>query len=563
MSELGKEAERLKQTSFLQLLNRMIRPSEMLTVCSSHYGEERSFGTYCALIPNSMTAQSLKSDNWDLSKNDGFPGAISSYSDGVEVTEYSRFGQFESGIEPLVLFHEFYGMRDGYVEITEEFRTFHRLYHDRRTNKFWKFDLDGNEEVVAEIVERTVKIRFREIREFLAVKDMHLALLFDSLEFSSFRLNDLGLEDSMICENEELVSYNLAIRDLESSIVNNDRQSISRFLGKRLLPPMDKAKVPFLGYSPKKEYPEFLLDVDEDDNEIRFTCNPDELGNYFGGKPAAPSYLTPVQFRKSVLDNYYAKPTKYEITDSHLSCAGLWGLTIDNHHDDHVVVWLGDLGTSLPESDWAHWLSHNEPRTIDVSDPFFRRQILGQWAGSDSTEHRFFQRYAELARESESRLGWPLFLSLAEGDRHFLQSIRVPSNDEQKTFDELILSLTKVLVDSLNEKEIKKLLPGESKDVGNGISLLQSVLGNRLPTDHEEHITLMRDIQELRSSGTAHRKGRKYERLKKMLGIDERPLREVFRDLLQQSLALLDFLLDSLHVGAFDTEDTRPERESN
>lgn len=183
-----------------------------------------------------------------------------------------------------------------------------------------------------------------------------------------------------------------------------------------------------------------------------------------------------MQFTKSVLDKYYAEPSKYEVTASRLLCAGLWGLDIDNDHDDHVIVWLGDLGTYLPESDWPHWLSHDEPRTVAVSDPFFRRQVLGQWTGSDSTEHLFVQRYAELARESEKRLGWPFFLPLAEEDRDFLQSIRVPSNDEQKTFDELILSLTKVLVDSLNENEIKRLLPPNRKTLPVGFHVFKTCL---------------------------------------------------------------------------------------
>lgn len=552
MIEKDKEVQRMKQSDLLESLKLTIRPSDMLTVCSSHVRGERSFGVYCALIPNGMIDKSLSSQSWDLHLGEGFPCAISSYPEGIEVTEYSRFGQFRDGIEPLVLYHEFHGMRDDYVEIAEEFRTFHRLYHDRRTNKFWKFDSDGTEEVVAEIVDRTVKIRFREVREFLAVKGMHLAILFDSIESSKATLSELGLDDEVIAFSQGLVSYTLAIRNWHFAPSLDGKRSVSRLLGKRLLPPMDKAKAPFLGYSPEQVYPEFLLDVDEDDNEIRSTCDPSQLADYFGGNPDARHYLTPVQFRKAVLDKYYNEPGKYEIDDSRLACAGLWGLTIDNHHDDHVLVWLGDLGTYLPQREWSHWLSHNEARTIAVSDPFFRRQILGQFAGSDCTEHLFAQRYAELSRESETRLGWSLFLPLAEGDRHFLQSIRVPSNDEQKTFDELVLALSKVLVDSLNEKKIKELLPEESKDLTGGISRLEALLVSRNAGDHEDHIKLLRNVQDLRSKGAAHRKGSGYEKLKQSLELDERPLRDVFREILERSLEFVEYLLALLHAGKFD-----------
>jgi len=501
-----------------------------------------------------MIDSSLLDPSWDLHKGSGFPSAISSYPNGVEVTEYSRFGQFREGIEPLVLYHEFHGLREDYVEISEEFRTFHRLYHDRRTNKFWKFDEDGQEQVVAEILNRSVKIRFREIREFLAVKEMHLALLLDSVEYSTSSLKDLGLDDGVVEVKDGLISYSLAVRDLHFLQRKHGRQSISRFLGKRLLQPMDRNKVPFFGYSPPKEFPKFLSDVDDDDNEIRFTCDPDQLGNYFGGNPNAPHYLTPVQFRKAVLDKYFNEPAKYEVRDSRLSCAGLWGVTIDNHHDDHVIVWLGDLGRDLPESEWQHWLSFNEPKTIKVSEPFFRRQILGQFADSDSVEHVFAQRYAELCRESEERLGWPLYLPLTEGDRHFLQGIRVPSNDEQKVFDELILSMTKVLVDSLNEKQLLQLLPPAKAKIDGGINRFEAVLAIQYSDIVKEQIKVLREMQSLRSKGAAHRKGSDYQQLSKALKLDEQPLCDVFRGLLQRSVDLLIFLQDALHAGAFDSK---------
>ena len=36
--------------------------------------------------------------------------------------------------------------------------------------------------------------------------------------------------------------------------------------------------------------------IDENGKEIRHTCNPSCLSNYFGANPTAPHYLTPVYF---------------------------------------------------------------------------------------------------------------------------------------------------------------------------------------------------------------------------------------------------------------------------
>ena len=100
-------------------------------------------------------------------------------------------------------------------------------------------------------------------------------------------------------------------------------------------------------------------------------------------------------------------------------------------------------------------------------------------------------------------LGWPLYLPLAEGDRHFLQAIRIPSNDEQKVFDELILSMTKVLVDSLNEKQLVQLLPSETAKMDGFINRFEAVLAVHYSDVVKDQIKVLREIQSLRSKGAA------------------------------------------------------------
>jgi len=49
-----------------------------------------------------------------------------------------------------------------------------------------------------------------------------------------------------------------------------------------------------------------------------------------------------------------------------------------------------------------------------------------------------------------------LFKPLAEEDGHYFKTLRVPLTKEQKEFDEQVLALTKIFIDSLNEKNWKK-----------------------------------------------------------------------------------------------------------
>lgn len=54
-------------------------------------------------------------------------------------------------------------------EICEEFRLFHRLYHDRKSDQYLKIDDDGNEDLVAVVEPDHVQIRLKELRQFLAI----------------------------------------------------------------------------------------------------------------------------------------------------------------------------------------------------------------------------------------------------------------------------------------------------------------------------------------------------------------------------------------------------------
>lgn len=53
-----------------------------------------------------------------------------------------------------------------------------------------------------------------------------------------------------------------------------------------------------------------MIGEDEGGQLHRFNCNPNALADYFGGNPDAPHYLTPVFFRREVLQRYFEHPEK-------------------------------------------------------------------------------------------------------------------------------------------------------------------------------------------------------------------------------------------------------------
>ena len=177
------ERSRLEQAKTLAKLRRDISPAEMLTVYQDRQDDVRSHGIYCALIPSKQIDEVLDVTEWDLLPDDGLP-----YWEGDDrKIDYQRYGN-EKGIEPLVICREFHGIRENYLEISEEFRLFHNLYHDSKSDQYIKIDDGGNEQIVAVVKPDLVKIRLKEIRHFLAIKEMHLSIQFDCRERSEYTL---------------------------------------------------------------------------------------------------------------------------------------------------------------------------------------------------------------------------------------------------------------------------------------------------------------------------------------------------------------------------------------
>lgn len=278
---------------------------------------------------------------------------------------------------------------------------------------------------------------------------------------------------------------------------------------------------------------------------IIHTCNPNKLANMFGANPGAPLFLTPVFFKTSVLDKYRGEPSRYDVESGYLRCKrkgdALWGIPIDNHGKDCVSVFLGDLG-HLPFAHQLHFASENILKG-EVSESFFRSQIDAEFCDSTHPVAVFKSSYYKLRTVGWEELGWHLLLPLAEQDQHYMSSLKLLTHNEQKEFDEQILALTKILIDSLNEKELHRILLCKER----GISLFDMVLKRRNVTGSEKHVKFLRNLQELRSTSVAHRKGDKYVKAIRRVGSDRLSLAEVLKSLFIEGIDFLRFLTENIN----------------
>lgn len=544
------ERDFLLQTDWREERISRIGSEPWLLACDSFYTDFENGGIYCALVPNEAIELVLSRPSWDLSKGGGLPGCSVHCGEGEEVTSYHRFGD-DSGIEPLIIYRTYHGIRDSHLELSEEYRHFHNLYHNTANQEFIKIADDGTEVVVGRLPDSTrMELRLREVRQFLAIKEMHLAVFFDVVRFSQIEPEKIAPEGNPVDFRDGLVSYSFHASPCHFAHRLGHRSG-SRLLGKKLIPPLPKHQSGMWPYQEREEkYEEFIIDVDENGAPVTYTCNPDLLANYFGANPKAPHYLTPVFFRREVLAKYYANPEKYSVEDGYLRCAGSWGLRMDNDHPDYTIVFLGDLGRDISHSEQLYWRSFNTLPDGGVSEVCFRRAFLGQFADPNSSDLRFKHIFEYLQQRWQELVGWRLFLPLSDEDLHLYTALRVPLTNDQAEFDSQVLALTKVLVDSINEKQLAVELGGTEADE-RGISKLERYLEQHQLPERANCIAFLRDLQDLRSSGVAHRKGGKYDKVSARFGIGERDLGKVFEGILSQAADLVAALSKLLPTGQF------------
>lgn len=551
------DRERLLQKRNLAWIRRDWKETSMITVCRWNPENVRKDSFILpGLIPPNMISEILDEKRHISSVIENVWSEPMAYCpSGESEVKYFRWGVDEDmyGTEPLLIGRRFSGMKENYFEISEEFRLFHNLHHDRRTDTYIKIDDAGNEEKVAVVKPDEVQIRLREIRQFLAVKEMYLSILFEFNEYSRHSLGELGLDEVRRGEPERdgLICW---VYD-RLNTPEREFPSDSRLRGRRLIAPLPKSKSGLGDFADGPEqYAEFIVDVDDNGDKIYHTCDPDKLRDISGENPDAPHKLLPVHFRKQVLDKYYNEPSKYTVEDSMLRCASLWSMQIDNHAPDKVCVVLEELGIHLPYEEQLHWLAHNIPPEGGVSDTYFRRMVHGEWANSDQPDILFKQKYEQLQRVCDERLGWQILELPGPGDEDRLRSLRVPTVNEESHLKNLILDLAVLLVELLNQKRLKGLIPAGKRNQAKGeINRLEYVLSARQVTEVAKHISFLKSLRDLRNTySKAHIENiddDRYKSAAEHFDLENLNYQEGGAKILKEAVDFLDFLISVVGSG--------------
>ena len=537
--ESSKEVYDFLQVEEYEKLMRNPRAEKMISVYDRRKAEETSYYSWSALVPLEKIPSLLEDPHWH--QPDFTPWAEMG-SDGKNVF-YDKWNA--GGKEPLVLERNFYRVKEDYLEIAEDFRLFHNLYNDRDRGEFIKISDSGEEEVVAKEMSEEVSIRCRELKEFLTIKNMALCVFFDHHRKSYTPIENLGITSggTEILSADDHVLYVIIseeIRDWQ----NETKYWNSRFIGKKIyFPYNDPSKTNFGDFKNiREDYETFIIRTDENGEQITHSCDPDKLGKF-----ADIGFLTPISFKREVLDKYKKDP-KYEISAGHVRCGDLWHLTIDTGNPDKVCVFLGDLGEQLHYPEQQHWHHYNIASSGGMSEWFFKWQHGNLVEDTPSPEFLFIEKYKETKRKWKETLGWKIFKDLSKEDNHALNTLSIPSS--QNDMDIMILTITKCLCDSINTDatELSDHINNQERKSGRlgNITVLDRYLVSKNVMRRGFINKWLKNIQAVRSAGAAHIKREDYTEKLAEFKMGSENLRETSMNILVAGIAILDALGESI-----------------
>jgi hypothetical protein len=534
------DAERLQQAARREWFQGRCGREPWFTTWQYLYNDERMGWLSCYLVPATDTAAQLRSPEYGRVPRKFQPG-FDGFDDEVQ---YARYGNTD-GYEPLIHHRSWDGLHPGEIEVAEEYRLFHNLFLANDGN-LARVSEDGSsdETIVRFAGDGSVEFLLGPLRQYLAAKQCTLVACIDWREHSKHRLDALGLAAGHATFQGDGWIYSLGFGD--GSLTH---ASFSRLLGKKAIepPPVEQAGIWPYEHEAPEDYPEFIIGVDEHGDSISYSCEPDALGTYFDRDPDpnVPHYLTPVHFRREVLERYFARPDRYRIEDGILWCGNLWTLQIDNDHPDHVVVYLGDIGRDLPNGERPHWRLHNVPPDgPPESETSFRRNKLAQFTDPSSPDLVLPRRLRELNDAWEGKYGWPLFKPLSTDDAHEAQRLRVPLSDSETAFDEQVRILAKLTIESINPK-IRQLAPPHPKGEKRGsiLTLHAALLDLGAEQDDVgECVTGLLGALHALNNGVRHGKGEDWRRAAETFGLPGRPRPEAFRDVLERMLRAFEIV---------------------
>jgi hypothetical protein len=452
---------------------------------------------------------------WEISGEFGIPQIEGGLDDEWEFQEHPKYQIEHLTLKPIVISRNFHSYLPSRFEIIQHILLYYEAFWVEDKKEFQTIEENGDiitviKHIRNSDVDEVVYINTKYLRNYLALTNSFLVRFHDHRR--KFK-NAMPFKTKDASFNNDVCSYRIEVYN-ENFV--KGYLSYSRLLGKDIIKPFEKPTSRFTFDTPEKDYVEFIYGINENGENLQYTCNEHYLSNYFTDT-GAPHFLSAVYFNKSVLLKYYSEPSRFTVTSRHISCLSLWSIDIDITNEDLVQVWLGDLGR-LPQNEQLHWKHYNVQPRGTISKYRFETDFEAKFSAPavEKTPVAYLIRaYNELNHLTAKQFAGKVFLELEKNDDHYLKIVREPLTEEWKEFDEQIQALAKIFCDSINVKLLESVSGRkiDNKEIKGSISLLYVSLEKLGLSTEKINITIeaLQAIQTIRSTGAAHRKGKSFE----------------------------------------------------
>lgn len=510
------------------------RQVEWTTVFRRNEDKYSPENIFAIMFPHSLKKKFLKRPDWNLNATQFQPG-YAHYAG--ELPKYFRWG-IDSKFEPITYQCFYNNLYPTKVKLIEEFKLYFNLYYLEKNNEYISVDISSNENVVVRISEDEINIKTEYLRKFLHAKNVVLGFQLDNFKYTSEEIENLPFnEDSILYESTNEFNYNINFQD-SSFFGDSNQNTNSRLLAKcilegfqdlEILTPFEELKNPINC--------DYIVDIDlNNGNSILENCCKSEIIS----DKEKYNFFTPVFFKREVLLKYYSNPNRYSVEDNSIYFQGSWRMNIDNNLDDCVCVYLGDLRV-LPYEEQLYWKSYNIKPKEDISLRKFKLDFLSIYSDPEIEDLKFKNNYKQLNVDWKKNFGFKIFSELHFDDIHCFKSIRIPLNNDVAELDNLILNLAKLMIDYLNVKEINSRILKQDRSL-NSIDKLDIFLNNIDSHKAQEITMFLKNLQKLRSTGSAHRKSDDYRKILEKMGINNKTEKDSFKFILQSALKTIKAL---------------------
>lgn len=495
MNKLGLNHDSFLQRDVLELVGNPFRGA-WTTVYSSHAKADGTPSIFCCLAEKEMRDEVLAGVDWLVHAD--------SFSPGFEVC--GNDVRYINGPRPgyifLVAETYFHPLEQSQLHINNEFVLLFNLYRGEDGN-YYDIGESGERQLVVSIGDE-VRFRTSFLMRFIAAKQLLFVQFVDSRIGSEEHYRDGVAQVAEVGFLGESFNYKLWLQ----STPRKD-YLFSMLYARSVVDPKPRGDCGIWPYERENNfYPEYLIGENPDGSEVRSTCDPDKLADYFGGNPDAPHYLTPVYFKPAVLDKY-RNDSCFTVSERHLDCGTQWGVEIDNVIPSRVMVYLGDLGSRMPPAERRHFLAFEvSPIDQSISEEAKANDFGAMWVEPSGPIARLLSARRKLDEAWCSAFGGSLFRKPHVDDADMEKLIRIPSTNGREEFDTVVINLDKLLVDYIDESALPR------SDAKGSINKFENRLRD---VGIDADISPLRDLQSLRSTSTAHAKGKKYDKEKARL----------------------------------------------